>query len=373
MPSFTWIKMYPNSTDTGDFPHHSLSCNMAPGGAQMLIIGGSFPTTQDCDTPGQWGTHNADLGRQNNNSSPWELFAPNKTSYAVPTDIISVIGGAATGGATKTAPASGFGHRDLAVLMTRKADVAARTPTRDVERGADGDGGAGSAPVLPTGTIVGIALGGLALLAALFAGGCCIARRRRAKRKAQFQQAVAPYHAPTSEMAWSPTQTTTFSSSPSPHVQVLSRPQTVPPYVGPPVELPSDTGQRQYQPGYFAEQASPQHHHVQTSMPAHEVNGLPKADVAWVPHVSMVQVSPGHQRSATTTGVSPMHSPGLQPGQQQHLQQQYQQQQQQRQQYSPATPGSEQSLSNGLPRDSNSAWSEGDGGMSPRHETYYHR
>ncbi|KAG7118051.1 Kelch repeat-containing protein like [Verticillium longisporum] len=375
MPSFTWIKMYPNSTDTGDFPHHSLSCNMAPGGAQMLIIGGSFPTTQDCDTPGQWGTHNADLGRQNNNSSPWELFAPNKTSYAVPTDIISVIGGAATGGATKTAPASGFGHRDLAVLMTRKADVAARTPTRDVERGADGDGGAGSAPVLPTGTIVGIALGGLALLAALFAGGCCIARRRRAKRKAQFQQAVAPYHAPTSEMAWSPTQTTTFSSSPSPHVQVLSRPQTVPPYVGPPVELPSDTGQRQYQPGYFAEQASPQHQHVQTSMPAHEVNGLPKADVAWVPHVSMVQVSPGHQRSATTTGVSPMHSPGLQPGQQQHLQQQYQQQQQQqqRQQYSPATPGSEQSLSNGLPRDSNSAWSEGDGGMSPRHETYYHR
>ncbi|KAG7104811.1 Quinone-oxidoreductase like protein [Verticillium longisporum] len=173
---------------------------------------------------------------------------------------------------------------------------------------------------------------------------------------------------------WSPTQTTTFSSSPSPHVQVLSRPQTVPPYVGPPVELPSDTGQRQYQSGYFAEQASPQHQHVQTSMPAHEVNGLPKADVAWVPHVSMAQVSPGHQRSATTTGVSPMHSPGLQPGQQQHLQQQYQQQQQQqRQQYSPATPGSEQSLSNGLPRDSNSAWSEGDGGMSPRHETYYHR
>ncbi|CRK38185.1 hypothetical protein BN1708_007654, partial [Verticillium longisporum] len=155
---------------------------------------------------------------------------------------------------------------------------------------------------------------------------------------------------------------------------VLSRPQTVPPYVGPPVELPSDTGQRQYQSGYFAEQASPQHQHVQTSMPAHEVNGLPKADVAWVPHVSMAQVSPGHQRSATTTGVSPMHSPGLQPGQQQHLQQQYQQQQQQqRQQYSPATPGSEQSLSNGLPRDSNSAWSEGDGGMSPRHETYYHR
>ncbi|KAM0286226.1 hypothetical protein ACHAQH_000953 [Verticillium albo-atrum] len=368
MPSFTWIKMYPNTSATGDFPHHSLSCNMAPGSAQMLIIGGSFPTTSDCDSEDQWGTHNADLGRQNKNSSPWELFVPNKTSYAVPTDIVSAIGGEATGGATKTAPEDGFGHRDLAVLMTRKADVAARTPTRDID--PDSDDGDKPGPALSTGAIIGIAVGGFALLVALLAGCCCIVRRRKDKRKSHFQ--ATPYHAPMSENAWSPAQTTAFTSSPSPHVQVLARPQTVPPYIGPPVELPSDNGQRQYQSEYFTEQASQQQ--VQMQMPAHEVNGFPKADVAWVPHVSMVQVSPAHQHSAT--GVSPMHSPGLQYGQHQQQHQQHQQQQQQqhqRQQYSPGTPGSEQSLNNGLTREPNATWSDGDGAISPRHETYYHR
>ncbi|KAM0334351.1 hypothetical protein ACHAQA_001376 [Verticillium albo-atrum] len=281
MPSFTWIKMYPATNATGDFPHHSLSCNMAPGSAQMLIIGGSFPTIQDCDAQTQWGTHNADLGRQNNNSSPWELYAPNKTSYAVPTDILSEIGGEATGGATKTAPVDGFDHRDLAVLMTRAADVAVRTPTRDVD--PDSNDNKKSGPALPIGAIVGIAVGGLVVLAALLAGCCCIFRRRGEKRQKQFQ--AAPYNAPMSENAWSPAQTTAFTSSPSPYVQVMARPQTVPPYMGPPVELPSDNGQRQYQSEYFTEHAE-QH---QMQMQAHEVNGVPKADTAWTPH-------PGHPR-----------------------------------------------------------------------------
>lgn len=69
MPSFTWIKMYPNDT-TNQYPHNSLSCNVIDG-AQMLIIGGSFPNDdQTCDAPAQFGAHGLDMGEQNADKSP---------------------------------------------------------------------------------------------------------------------------------------------------------------------------------------------------------------------------------------------------------------------------------------------------------------
>ena len=54
LPSFTWVKMYPldrPANKTGDYPHHSLTCSVVAGGSQMLIIGGTFPSTDDCDDP----------------------------------------------------------------------------------------------------------------------------------------------------------------------------------------------------------------------------------------------------------------------------------------------------------------------------------
>lgn len=75
MPSFTWIKMYPNTT-IEQYPHNSLSCNVIDG-AQMIIIGGSFPLDDDtCDAQPQFGTHALDMGEQNKDTSPVRKIEP---------------------------------------------------------------------------------------------------------------------------------------------------------------------------------------------------------------------------------------------------------------------------------------------------------
>jgi hypothetical protein len=363
--------MYPNTTETGDYPHHSLSCNMAPGKAQMLIIGGHFPLIDDCDAPEQWGTHNADLGRQNNNSSPWALYEPDKTRYAVPSDVVDVIGGDGAGGATKTAPEGGFGHQDLTALMTRKANIAVRTPTRDVGGGLGSD----DSPALSTGAIVGIAVGGGVVLIALLAGCIfCLRRHRRkaAQRHASQQQGPFlppghPYHNSVSEAGWSPAQTSALASSPSPYFQAApdhdARARSVPPYTGPPVELPSDGSPvSPQQHGYFADGtgtgSSSQSHARTVGGDSEEGAASPKVgNGGWVPQVSMVQVYPHQPRNYThqRAGNWP---PAQYQGQRQ---------------YSPAT-----TLRSERPGRDARAFSElsaerlqgGEG--SPRHETYYH-
>jgi hypothetical protein len=108
MPAFEWIKWYPTTSNATAYPHNSLSCNVIDN-AQMLIIGGIFPNSTMCDAPRRchvpychpvtdrdadvWATHNLDLGKNNVNSSEWILFNPNLTSYIVPPEIISVVGG----------------------------------------------------------------------------------------------------------------------------------------------------------------------------------------------------------------------------------------------------------------------------------------
>ncbi|KAG8165730.1 hypothetical protein KVR01_004282 [Diaporthe batatas] len=180
IPTFTWIKLYPTDGNvTGQYPHHSLTCNVVNRG-QMLVIGGTFPLSDDCDAAPQRGTHNLVLGQQADpGANPWQLYAPDLTTYAVPDEIISVVGGQATGGATRTAPAGGFDNRDLDVLMTKRASVAARTPTRPIP-GATGTSSSSSGGTrLSTGAIVGIAVGGGVALVALVVGLCVFFRRHR--------------------------------------------------------------------------------------------------------------------------------------------------------------------------------------------------
>lgn len=59
----------------------------------MLVIGGTFPLSSDCDDLPTWGTHNLDLGRQNAQNATWYQYLPNITSYVVPPDVIQKIGG----------------------------------------------------------------------------------------------------------------------------------------------------------------------------------------------------------------------------------------------------------------------------------------
>ncbi|KAF4976207.1 hypothetical protein FZEAL_7099 [Fusarium zealandicum] len=287
LPTFTWIKMYPDDdSDTEGFPHHSLTCNVV-NEAQMLVHGGFFPLTNACDVADQWGLHPMDLGRQNNNKSPWELYVPDKTKYVVPTDVISVVGGSKEGGATKTVPADGFMHDDLKVLMTRKASAATRTPTRELS-GATETGSDGSGTKLSTGAIVGIAVGGAVVLIAGLVGCFCLARRHRRRRKdpngpQQPMSQPYDYHHPAhpsvssnqySPGPWSPHSSNLAPSSPPPF---QLRPQTVQSHQGPPVELPTEnTNDMSQMSPYTGAQPGVE--------PKYDAHGN-----LWIPQVSMMQ------------------------------------------------------------------------------------
>lgn len=112
----------------------------------------------------------------------------------MPTDILTAIGGQNTGGAAKTTPANGFDAPDLSVLMTRKATIATRAPTRNVNINPPATSAPpGPSSPLSTGAIAGIAVaGGLVLIAAL-AGCCVLVRRRRAKRMSECASSAAHY------------------------------------------------------------------------------------------------------------------------------------------------------------------------------------
>jgi hypothetical protein len=309
IPSFTWVKMFPLDREgTGDYPHHSLSCNVV-NNAQMIIIGGTFPLSTDCDAPTQWGAHNLDMGKQNEDHVPWKLYAPNKTSYVVPEEIISAVGGSPSGGATKTAPINGFSHNDLKILMTRKAQIAERTPTRAVgdQTGTPGSGG------LSTGALAGIAVAGAVVLILVAVGVFFLIKRQR-KRK-QESRPVAGY--PDSQAGFQHMGSSAWTTSPSSHFTASSpyqshsfpqRPPAVPPYDGLPVELPA--AMAHYTPQNTPPPQGQHGYHLPGQQPGQGVspsNDQVKYDAqgnAWVPQVSMVQVSPLHQRSPSG---SPMH------------------------------------------------------------------
>ncbi|KFA72116.1 hypothetical protein S40288_09700 [Stachybotrys chartarum IBT 40288] len=239
LPTFTWIRMYPESdSGTGDFPHHSLSCNVV-NEAQMIIHGGYFPGTINCDAADQWGLHNLDLGQQNPAGSPWALYEPNKTRYVLTDDILAVVGGRPDGGATNVAPEGGFMHADLEALMTRTASIATRTPTRAVG-GHTGTPGLGGVD-LSDGAIAGIATGGAVGLTICIVVIFCLVRRYRRKRLELGPRHPMIYTYPAGEplspYAWN---AQTSQGNPSPPAASMTRPQSVPPYGGPPVELPSE-------------------------------------------------------------------------------------------------------------------------------------
>ncbi|KAI8300466.1 Kelch repeat-containing protein [Colletotrichum sp. SAR11_59] len=253
LPTFTWVKMFPSTNGTGSNPHHSLSCNIVPGRAQMIIIGGTFPSSNDCDYPVQWGTHNVDLGKQNKNKSIWELYSPNKTTYSVPDEVIAVIGGNGNGGATKTSPAAGWNTADLGLMLADQAEITLRTPTRMVSAISAPSGGSS----LSTGAIVGIAVGAAALIILLGLACFCLIRRRRNQQNHNPPNSSSgqPFHTQTMSEAWSPPATHVSPAAspysppyhPSPFTPPPHSPpppqsaQTVPPYMGPPVELPSES------------------------------------------------------------------------------------------------------------------------------------
>lgn len=266
IPSFTWIRsLYPSDSNvTGPFPKAMSSCNVINNDSQMLVIGGrAMNDTSSCDADVVMGQHNMVLGKDNPEKAIWARFQPDLSTYTLPTDIVTVVGGSPTGGATVTAPKTGFDAPDMSTLMTRKPRLAERTATRNV---TSFTATATSSPTsdpksgLSTGAIAGIAVGASVAGIAALAGLCFFCIRRRQKHYKQPR--VAPVTSnPASPMTQHPetapgsawdgpggatVSSPTFSSAPTYNMQATAT--ELPPspnghgYRGvslaPPVELP---------------------------------------------------------------------------------------------------------------------------------------
>lgn len=93
LPTFTWIKVFPTDNSSTVYGHGGCSADVIRKD-QMLIIGGWFPSSNDCDgAPNGYGQHNMNLGYNGPQKALWDKYDPNVSTYFVPTPVISVVGG----------------------------------------------------------------------------------------------------------------------------------------------------------------------------------------------------------------------------------------------------------------------------------------
>ncbi|KAF2424874.1 hypothetical protein EJ08DRAFT_723414 [Tothia fuscella] len=182
LPSFRWIKWWPTAPGSGR-PHHSMSCNVV-NRTQMLIIGGTFPGDDDCDAQDLFGTHNLNLGANGPKKSMWDSFYSNITTYQVPAEIVSIIGGGPSGGAKVIEPQQSWNNRDLLTYFSRVAGTTSRTPTRAIPS-ATGTShhDSGLTGRRKIGLIAGAVLGGLLLLAVVLGIILCLLHRKQKQRR----------------------------------------------------------------------------------------------------------------------------------------------------------------------------------------------
>ncbi|KAI5458304.1 hypothetical protein BGZ63DRAFT_474676 [Mariannaea sp. PMI_226] len=198
LPSFQWIKTYPlDRNGTGEYPSHSLSCNVVNDGSQMLTIGGSFPENDDtCDYEQVWGVHNIDLGNQvkDNFQKTWSEYVPALFGYNVPQYVTKVIGGTKDGGATHTKPSDGFVDHDIGILLATKAEFPNRTRADDGRSDpAMAKAGKKSGSSLSHGAIIGIAVGGAIVLLAIIVCLWLFIRKHKRKSEPEFVPPTTPF------------------------------------------------------------------------------------------------------------------------------------------------------------------------------------
>lgn len=92
LPSFTWIKAWPGDNYTSKIGHGGCSANVI-NRDQMIVMGGWFTNTDDCDSPTLYGQHNMNLGINGAEKAIWDKYDPKLSTYFVPTPVISVVGG----------------------------------------------------------------------------------------------------------------------------------------------------------------------------------------------------------------------------------------------------------------------------------------
>jgi hypothetical protein len=191
LPSFTWIKFFPGSDDNAvTIPHHSLSCDVYEN-SQMIIMGGHFTNSTDCDVPSAYGQHGLDLGRSNKEGLKWAAFNASMTTYNVPPEVTKAITSNSTNSATLTGPQNGWETGDLSVVFGRPYTPSIRAATRSLPTPTSNSTLAHERG--PTvGAIAGIAVACVLIVLAL---GMCIFLVRRRRRRAQDLAPLEPrYH-----------------------------------------------------------------------------------------------------------------------------------------------------------------------------------
>ncbi|KAF2636065.1 hypothetical protein P280DRAFT_493390 [Massarina eburnea CBS 473.64] len=192
LPSFKWIRVYPTDNNTQAYPHGGCTGSVIKRD-QMIVMGGWFTESSDCDSPNSQGQHNMNLGYNGPAKSLWDKYDPKVSNYSVPTPVISAIGGGPTGNATVSAPGT-WDNKDLQVYFTRVPTFSARAATREVPTGTANPSSSGSPEKTNIGAIAGGAVGGLVgLIAILSLVLLCLHRRKKGvKQKERVHSSPPP-------------------------------------------------------------------------------------------------------------------------------------------------------------------------------------
>jgi hypothetical protein len=208
LPTFEWIKWYPDAPGASA-PHGLLTCNVIDN-AQMIVMGGNFTNSTDCDVPKVGAQHNLNLGQVDADNAKWYQYLPNLTSYAVPPALVSVVGGSSSGGAINLSPADGWSDSALSVYFGQKAQFASRTPTRYIPPSATPTATSSPTPTPAPkpksniGAIVGGVVGGVVGLIIIGVAVFFCLRRRKQNNAGGGTGAARPANTALGETADSP-------------------------------------------------------------------------------------------------------------------------------------------------------------------------
>ncbi|KAF5578896.1 hypothetical protein FPANT_9822 [Fusarium pseudoanthophilum] len=221
---------------------------------RLFVIGGTYTDTD---------TDACDLAA-GNNETYWPIYNPKITENFVPVDVYNVTGGNKKGGAKLVAPKDGFdeGNKPLQELLGRRPEIVERSPTRSIPS-ATGTSTASPKPSrtnspvskLPTGAIVGIAIGGGAGLAIILLTWFCVGKKvnRRREERRRSSMTENQYQVNTGNLIHPPstvsplTSTAYWGHAPepvSPHH--MSPHQSISISQVPPTELPAEQQENGY-------------------------------------------------------------------------------------------------------------------------------
>lgn len=93
LPSFTWVRAFPEGNTPETLVGHGGCTANVIKRSQMIVLGGWFPSYDQCDAPDSQGQHNMVLGYNGADKKLWDKFDPKLSTYVVPTPIVAAIGG----------------------------------------------------------------------------------------------------------------------------------------------------------------------------------------------------------------------------------------------------------------------------------------